>query len=407
LRGVGYAHARDRLVQMLLLKSVAAGKLSQWWMDTPRTRTMDMFMRESQYATISQQALGQLDATTRERLDYYSQGVNAFVHENRLPLDLSIVVGGLDEACLRWSPVDSLMSMHIMSVLGLADIHLLVEKFIVQAIHSKHVDIDRLKTLFSPHLDGLDDDELVRLIRKTKIGKSVFSSEALEFAGQLLPDVLGSNAWAVSGDWTASGKPMLALDPHLETSRLPAIWYQMETITRSSTTAGSHQFGITMPGMPFLVMGKNQKLALGFTYGFGDYYDYYIEHVQKGKYRNQEDSWVPIQQLREAIRTKNGDKFEMVTFSTANGMLDLDAMEVDEKLQNETKLTPHYLSDGYYLSRSNALTSDKLALGMNAIWRASESTTALEAADYVAQICISLNFVIAGTYVHVSSCERI
>jgi acyl-homoserine lactone acylase PvdQ len=199
----------------------------------------------------------------------------------------------------------------------------------------------------------------------------------LQFADQLLPDGLGSNAWAVSGDWMASGKPMLALGPHyLETSLLPVICYQMKTITRNNTMAGSHQCGIAMPGLPFPIMGKNQKLPLGLTYGFGDYYDNFIEHIQDGKYYSQDGSWVLIQHQWEMIQTKNGVTLEIITFSTANGTLDLNGMEVDDKLQNETKHTPPYLFDGYYLLQSNDLMSDKLALGMNAIWRVLKSIMA-------------------------------
>jgi acyl-homoserine lactone acylase PvdQ len=379
---------------MVLLKSAAAGKLSELWIDTPKTRKVDMAMRESKFETISQKAVDMLDVDSLAQLEWYAEGVNTFVEDNPPLLDLQLA--GFDPRRHPWSPVDTMMSLHVMSVLGLADLHLVVEKFLVQAIHSQQVRVDRLRTLFSPFLDALDED-IVQLIRQVHIGKSVLE-DGIQFAGLFLPNKggLGSNAWAVSGNHSASGKPILCADPHLDISHLPAIWYQVEW---ESTT--HHLFGITMPGLPFLVMGGNQNISMGFTYGFGDYYDYYIEEVKDGNYRKADDIWMPVEQTRESIHTKGGEEFEMVTFSTFNGILDLDSMVVDPKhrMMKRNNLVKHYLSDGLYLSRSNALTSERLASGMSAIWQISTSQTALEAAEHASRICISFNFVIAGTYV--------
>lgn len=74
----------------------------------------------------------------------------------------------------------------------------------------------------------------------------------------------------MSREHSASGKPILCADPHLDIARLPAIWYQVEFESKTQ-----HFFGITMPGFPFLVMGGNRHISIGFTYGFGDYYDYF------------------------------------------------------------------------------------------------------------------------------------
>lgn len=151
MRGVGYAHARDRLVQMYLLKSVASGKLSMYWIDTPKTRNIDMAIRESNYSQISHKAIEMLDSDTLQQLEWYAEGVNAFVDDNLPPFDMRLA--GFDPRLHPWSPVDTIMSANVMSVLGLADLHSMVEKFIVEAIHSKQVRVGRLKSLFSPFLD--------------------------------------------------------------------------------------------------------------------------------------------------------------------------------------------------------------------------------------------------------------
>jgi penicillin amidase len=158
----------------------------------------------------------------------------------------------------------------------------------------------------------------------------------------------------------------------------------------TTNTAGSHLFGITMPGVPFLVMGKNRKISLGFTYGFGDYYDYYIEEIRDGKYRSNEDTWEPLEQVQHMVHTKSGEDLQLMTYWTSNGILDLDIKK------NDTMSPPP--PEGFYLSRANALSSEHLALGMSSFWRAADSSSALEAAEHASRICVALNFVIAGTF---------
>ena len=89
-----------------------------------------------------------------------------------------------------------------------------------------------------------------------------------------------SNNWAVAGSRTASGQPILCGDPHLDTSRLPALWQEV------ALEAGDFYFtGVSMPGIPFPSLGRTRHLAWSATYACMDVMDYFIEIVKDGKYR--------------------------------------------------------------------------------------------------------------------------
>src|SRR5260370_36039467 len=83
--------------------------------------------------------------------------------------------------------------------------------------------------------------------------------------------MMGSNNWVVSGAHTATGKPLLANDTHLELS-VPPIWYEIHL-----TAPGWNVKGFTLPGAPLVVIGHNERIACGFTRNQADVQDLYIE----------------------------------------------------------------------------------------------------------------------------------
>ena len=121
--------------------------------------------------------------------------------------------------------------------------------------------------------------------------------EAVRFLN-LLPTVSASNNWAVTGSRTAGRGPVICFDPHMEVNRLPAIWYEAVMHTDED-----YRIGITMPGVPGLVMGRTSSLAFGFTYGFMDMVDYFIEECRDGRCRRG-DGWSDIKARAETIRRR-------------------------------------------------------------------------------------------------------
>ena len=112
---------------------------------------------------------------------------------------------------------------------------------------------------------------------------------------------LGSNNWVVSGDHTATGKPLLANDTHLELS-IPPIWYEIHL-----TAPGWNVKGLTIPGAPLIVIGHNDRLAWGFTNNGADVQDLYIETFNPA---NSEEysvnkKWVKALTIDETIKVKD------------------------------------------------------------------------------------------------------
>src|SRR5256885_5250342 len=111
---------------------------------------------------------------------------------------------------------------------------------------------------------------------------------------------LGSNNWVVSGAHTATGKPLLANDTHLELS-IPSIWYELHL-----TAPGWDVKGVTFPGAPMIVIGHNQHIAWGFTNNGADVQDLYVETFNPAspdEYRVK-GAWTKAQVIDETIRIK-------------------------------------------------------------------------------------------------------
>jgi penicillin amidase len=145
------------------------------------------------------------------------------------------------------------------------------------------------------------------------LGRSPTSVPA-DSAGNLLPAVreflkasgteirhgLGSNNWVVSGAHTASGKPLLANDTHLELS-VPPIWYELHL-----TAPGWNVKGLTLPGAPMVVIGHNDKIAWGFTNNGADVQDLYIETLNPaaGDQYRVRGAWSKAQIIDELIKVR-------------------------------------------------------------------------------------------------------
>jgi penicillin amidase len=125
---------------------------------------------------------------------------------------------------------------------------------------------------------------------------------------------IGSNAWAVSGDHTASGLPILANDPHLEPS-MPGVWYEMGLHCRTlRPTCPFDVAGFTFAGLPGVVIGHNREIAWGFTNLNPDTEDLYLEKVDGNRYLYN-GSWLPLQTRRETFDIR-GESPQTITVRT-------------------------------------------------------------------------------------------
>ncbi len=101
-----------------------------------------------------------------------------------------------------------------------------------------------------------------------------------------------------------------------------------------------YRAGITLPGMPGLVMGRSRALASGFTYGFADIVDYFIEEVRDGRVRRDGAQWEPVRSRMEPVKRIGASTLPVHLFETSHGLLE--------------RSDPHqaHLADGFYLARA-------------------------------------------------------
>jgi len=141
-----------------------------------------------------------------------------------------------------------------------------------------------------------------------------------EVAAAALTQLSGSNNWAVTGALSASGKPMLATDPH-QPHAIPNTFFYVHL-----HAPGWDAFGAAFPGVPYFMMGYTRDIAWGLTTGFVDTYDIYVEQLRDGTngapgQHRTPDGWQALGQRSESIAIKGGGVREVPVTRTSNGVL--------------------------------------------------------------------------------------
>jgi len=190
--------------------------------------------------------------------------------------------------------------------------------------------------------------EIIQAVKQLREYPQLVTMEDCK-ASELLSEALGSNNWVVSGDHTVSGLPLQANDPHLQVDRLPAIFY--EVVYKQEGREKSFLSGITVPGYPGAVMGRTQDVSFGFTYGFMDQWDYYLEKIENGRALRFGGESVAVVRRTETIMVKGSEPVKYHVFETEDGHVIELTTERDS------------LEDGYYVASKwtwDAVSSDRL-----------------------------------------------
>ena len=331
----GYVMAQDRLWQMDLLRRISRGQISE--ILGPPTVKIDKEFRTFGFRRAAERDVKLMDAESREIMEAYARGVNAFIeqHGNQLPLEFSL----LQYKPQAWQVTDSLVISGYM-YRTLTDEW---ERKLSRASVIARVGFDRAKELFSqeaamdhfvvgdPNVanDGSkrshvqsgdeqddDDSQSDAVIKAESHGAANtqilqrfpdFTSELAASVSAFIDDSareirhgLGSNNWVVNGSHTSTGKPLLANDTHLELW-IPPIWYEAHL-----TAPGWNVKGFTLPGGPLVIIGHNDQIAWGFTNNGADVQDLYIETFNPAvpdEYRVRGE-WTPAQIFDEVIHVK-------------------------------------------------------------------------------------------------------
>ncbi len=368
-RGLGYCHARDRATQMLTLRVAGRGRICECFVDSDESLEIDRFMRRMGFATTAAREVDALGKAARDITSAYSEGVNTALIDHS-PSQYR-PVGYTPEA---WTPTDSLLTIGIMAYVGLAETQQLLEKFIIQAVHDG-VDVDRLRSLFSPYLDGMDD-EIVGLLRQIDLSESHVGP--VDTTG-FLPRMSGSNNWVLAGSKTASGAPYHCSDPHLQINRLPAIW--CEVIIH---TPDGYRMGATMPGTPMVQMGRTNDLSYSMTSGFMDEIDYFIERCENGRYLR-DGEWVDIATHAETIKRKRHADDVCFVHET-----DLGVLEVDRQSAS--------VEDGLHLCCAWSGYRTGAARTFDSFVETADAKTVPEAQRALRSVAISANWLLADRH---------
>jgi penicillin amidase len=364
--GLGFTHACDRALQILLTRLVGQGRLSECLAGSDENLRIDVFMREMGFARYAAMETAEMASDTKHFVDAYTEGVNRGLQLCGTPFELRLA-GYRPEP---WHTADTFTTAKLMSYVGLAQAQQDAEKFIIQALASD-VRAETLRRLFSPWLDGVDEN-LVELLKQVRIEQPLLPPEVRG----VLPGPMASNNWAVAGSLTASGAPLQCNDPHLECNRLPAIWYEVVAHIKDD-----FRIGITMPGMPGLIMGRTRALSMGFTYGFMDMVDYFIEELSEGRFRRGA-SWADFDARTEKILRRKKAPVEITVRENMHGVLEADSR--NPRIQ-----------DGLYLCRAYANHRGGVANSLEAIRRLPLARTVDEAIESLRGFANSFNYVFA------------
>ncbi len=304
--GMGYCHAMDRGLQMLIMRILGQGRAAELLDGSDEMVEVDRFFRRMNWSSGVAQEAKKLSAEVRSACEAYCEGVNARFADST-PWELKLV-GARPEP---WTVGHSLLLARMTGFLTLAQSQGEVERFFVEMIKAGVGDA-HLEALFPGSTSGLDRS----IVEQVQLAERVVP-ESVKWAAAATR-MMASNNWCVSGSLTASGAAMLANDPHLETNRLPNVWAE-----QSFRWPGGYAILMTMPGLPAPLVGRNEHLSWGATYTFMDAIDSWVEHCRDGKFRRGEQ-WVDFGQRVETIKRKKAEPVVETFWENQHGVLDGD-----------------------------------------------------------------------------------
>jgi penicillin G amidase len=372
-RAQGYVHAQERFFEMDLRRHVTAGRLSE--LVGADGLDSDKVIRTMGWRRVAEEELPTLEPQTRQMLQAYADGVNTYLR-GRSPRDVAVeytVLGvSLPTAEIEeWAPLDSLTWLKAMAwdlrgnyadELARARLSGRLSPAQISQIYPGY-DYDAHPPILSPGEwapapttdagasssvpSALTVPRTASAAREgTAAGAGARASgdgrltspaaaaayaevqQALDSVPALLGrgEGLGSNAWAVSGSRTTTGKPLLANDPHLGVSQ-PGIWIQNSLHCRTvSASCPLDVSGFSFSGVPGVVIGHNGRIAWGFTNLEPDVTDFYLERVIGDTYLRDGD-WEEVTTREEVIKIAGGADQRIMVRSTVHGPVMSDVVE--------------------------------------------------------------------------------
>jgi penicillin amidase len=327
----GYVTAQDRLWQMDMARRVAAGELSEILSPTlfgENVLRLDERQRIFGLRVVAEQAASRLTGDKKAAFEAFARGVNAYIdsHADSLPPEFHL----LHYRPKPWTPTDSfLIGAQMVEELQYYQVpHMWDREWVTahvgpQVASELYVNTswrDHPPTATAPDFNENPPpaapetpEELGPPRHRALLTPTLpqwLQNELDGRADQMLP---GSNNWVVSGAHTATGKPLLSNDMHLA-HQVPGIWYESQL-----SAPGIDVTGVTFPGIPFIIVGHNQRIAWGSTNVGPTTATLYIESFNaNGEYQTP-SGWQKPEHRREVIRVRGGEDVVLDVVTTRHG----------------------------------------------------------------------------------------
>ena len=256
---LGFVHAQDRLWQMEIDRRIASGRLAEAL--GPAALEVDRLFRTLGIRRAAKANFERFDADSKQLLEAYSAGVNAFLAMHPVLPPEFWILGVRPEP---WTPVDSIAWLKMMAW----DLGGNWRTELLRMSLAPRLPLSALQEFLPPY----PGDAPLRLPDLKKLYAPIEGTPT-EVSLLRAPQGLGSNSWVVSGARTRSGKPLLANDPHLGLTA-PSVWYLAHL-----HAPGLDAIGGTLPGVPGVIVGRTDRIAWGFTNTGPDVQDLYLEKL--------------------------------------------------------------------------------------------------------------------------------
>jgi penicillin amidase len=286
----GYLHATERLWQVDLTRRLAQGRLAELLGEF--TLPFDKFFRTLGLGRAAKGWLNQIDEATRRVGEPYARGFVEGAKSLPPPIEYQILAAEPEIPSSFEGATENTFAIALMMAFTLSFNYGFE---LLRAWLTRELGPERARELSpfvgpEPPLAVPASDSFPGLVRDlTRLARET---------GRV-PGV-GSNNWVVSGDKSATGKPLLANDPHLQVS-MPSIWMEMHLSSPDMEVAG-----VTIPGIPGVILGHNRRVAWGFTNTGADVEDLYLERLSEdGTKYEFRGEWHPVEVIREEIRVRH------------------------------------------------------------------------------------------------------
>jgi penicillin amidase len=302
----GFAHAQDRLFQMDLERRLARGELAEIFGE--KALPADRLFRHLGFAARAPALFASWPKKTREIVQAYCEGVNAGMASLRAwPAEFRL----MGTVPRRWAAQD-VAAGTLLKSFGLAQwaeeatLHKIALRIPPQKFAELLPQVPAGSPVISP---GTGPAAKMSISPPSVLAEGIASLRAT--VGDF-PRSGGSNAWAVSGRKSTTGRPILANDPHMVLP-CPSLWYEVHL-----AAPGVDVYGVSFPGAPGVVIGHNPEIAWGFTSAMLDDADFFVEKVD-GDMVMSRRKWVPLVRRVETIAVKGGKSEAVTVLETPRG----------------------------------------------------------------------------------------